>query len=238
MVCTLLNIAAGACLTLSVPAVDRLAHVRAIQEACERPWEITYNERWGRPAALPPALDRAAAAVLERRYGHTRGKTNLDIVYLERFRAPFRGPVRALDVYLPRSFTPQLGRALAALPQLERLSIFESEDFDTMHPEAVDTLFDTLPKLPNLRRLALGTWWVTDLRVEFLRGAPLRELSLNGAAITDNSLAVFLSMPELRRLDLTDTGIEDEKIRAFSRAAPQVEIVHPAIDRSQPGDPP
>ncbi len=95
----------------------RYQRVAAVQKSLGRSWEITWNV-WGKPDNLPKYIDHRIAKNLERKFGHTRGGTNIDTILLARYRAIFSGPIKVIQIYYFVNFDGQLGEALSKFKQI------------------------------------------------------------------------------------------------------------------------
>ena len=165
--------------------IERVTSVAAVQNSLERAWEIDFNAG-GCPASLPTVIDDKVYDFLFDRFPDKNGELlNRDIIWHERFRALFRGPIRDIKIYEPDAFRGDLGVALARFPELQRVSVDGSvgENYPT---EANWTLLCTrLRSMTQLKEVELGGTWVTDAAIAPLAGHPsLRIILINNGQLT------------------------------------------------------
>ncbi len=211
--------------------VQHVLSLAAIQNAVQRDWEISFGWSTGsdKPAFLPAWLDEAADDFFTRILGYTHGDTNRDIVYRERFRAFFRGPIEDAHIYDFEGFRGDLGAALTRLPRLRRVTAYSMREADS---ESEWTQLCThLRTLPQLEELDIGGHQLTDRAVAPLAGAPqLRILRINCDPLTPSSARTFASMPRLMELRLESqkfagSAWPPEEEAAWTAALPKVHIV-------------
>jgi hypothetical protein len=216
----------------------------AVQSTVQRDWEISFGYSTGpdKPALLPARLDSAADDFFYRILGHTRvddgsqtaHTRNRDVIYRERFRAFFRGPIQDVHIYDFEAFQGDLGAALARFPDLRRFTAW-AVDSDIHPTEAEWTQLCThLRALPNLEEVEIGGIQLTDRAIAPLAGHPqLRRLSIVAGRLSPSSAATFATLPRLIKLQLGEQAHEgDAWLSAAEQAAmtatlPHTEIVSP-----------
>ena len=187
---------------------------------------------------LPARIDSMADNLIVRLFDQTRGydgtqpaKTrNRDIVYQERFRALFRGPIQEIDVYYFEAFHGDLGAAFARFPSLRRVEVFDN--FPT-EPEWTH-LCAKLRELPRLEEIELGGAWITDAAIAPLAGHPnLRTVTIEYGRLTDGCTKTFATMPRLSKLRIGeqiypgDAWLSPEQTAAMTAALPSVTVEAP-----------
>ena len=225
-------------LLLFVP-IKKALDVAAVQDAVQRDWEINFNETVGVPTTIPPMLppriDSIAEDVFDQFFGDTHGYSNRDIVYKNRFRSLFRGPIRDIVVYDFERFRGDLGAAFARFPSLRRVEVIAS--YDAFPTEAEWTHFCVrLRELPRLEEIELGGTWITDAAIAPLAGHPnLRTVTITLGSLTDGCTKTFASMPRLSKLHIEDqihsedqtAWLSPEQIAAMQAALPSVTVEIP-----------
>lgn len=221
----------------------KVADLAAIQNAVHRDWEIAYGYGYPttsaeKPPYLPAFLDSAAQDFIHRRFGETYGANgaepvhtrNREIVYGERFRAFFRGPIEDITVYDFEGFEGDLGAVLLRVRSLRRVELYAWE------PSGRDweTLCTRLRALPHLEELTIGGPQFTDRALAPLAGHPrLRRLNVTDGRLTALSTRTFASLPRLTHLDVGNQYYEGnswltpEQRTAMTAALPKVQIVFP-----------
>lgn len=218
--------------------IERVASVAAVQDSLERAWEIDFNTG-GCPASLPASIDDRLYNFLFDRLPDKEGDgreryLNRNIIWHERLRALFRGPMRAISIYDPEAFRGDLGAALARFPELQRVSVDGSEG-EKYPTEAEWMLLCTrLQSLPQLKEIVLGGTWVTDEAIAPLAHHPnLRIISINIGQLTVGSLKTFQTIPRLTKLHIEDLhgdakpSLSPEDQKAMNTALPTVTIEFP-----------
>ena len=219
-------------------SIERVTAVAAVQDSLERAWEIDFNAG-GCPASLPAPIDDRLYNFLVDRLPDKEGDVlerylNRNVIWHERLRALFRGPMRSIRIYEPDAFRGDLGGALARFPELERISVDGSVGEN--YPTEVDwTLLCTrLRSLTQLKEIELGGTWVTDAAIAPLAGHPrLRTISINIGRLTVDSVRTFRAIPRLTKLHIeglsgdAKTALSAENQKAMSAALPKVTIEFP-----------
>lgn len=231
---------------LGLPAAKRLGDILAVENAVARDWEMSIG--WGgtsspdgRPTMLPAFVDAAAKAWFDWRYAATFGydgsqpvKTrNRGLVYHERFRALFRGPIEEIHIGYPESFRGDLGAALARFPRLRRFSIIENEDSGPTEADWT-LLCARLRTLPNLEEIELGGSWITDAAITPLSGHPtLRSITISEGRLTSECAKTFTAIPLLAALHFEgqrytgDTWLSPEAEKTLRASLPTVTVTLP-----------
>lgn len=95
------------------------------------------------------------------------------------------------------------------------------------NPDVTDDHVELLRGMPNLREVDLNSSQVTDRSLELLAALPkLESLRLLGTRITDDGFRKHLMpLPNLRRLDLTNTAVKGPTAREWKAAAPGREVL-------------
>lgn len=219
------------------PPIHQVIAVAAVQNSVDYGWVITFGSGTV-PAGLPVSVDSAVEDLIGRMFAQTAHYTGAypestlrrDIIYHERFRAFFRGPIRGICIDSPGGFRGDLGAALARFPDLRGVYI---ADLGQSQPSEADwkLLFTRLRALPDLEEVALRGNMITDAALAPLSGHPgIKYLTLNYGNLTDKSIQTFASMPNLRELefegvpngDIEWPGPESEK--AIIAALPNVKV--------------
>lgn len=227
------------------PAGRRISNIKAVQNAIDRDWEISFDQMglpFGRPARLPSFLDSRAKAWFDWRYASTGGydgtqpvKTrNRDVVYYERFRALFRGPIEVIDIGYPEGFRgDDLGLALARFPKLRRFCVFENEDTGPSESEWA-LLCRRLRALPQLEELELAGCWLSDSAIAPLAGHPrLRVVTILEGRLSPGCTKTFAAIPNLSRLHIEgqryegDTWLTPAEEKMMRAALPAVTVEVP-----------
>jgi hypothetical protein len=223
---------------LILSRIPRVREVVAIQDALQRKYEISF---WSdnipgadRPSLLPVALDTAAAGCFDKLFARTYGSTNYQIVYHERFRALFRGPLRDVHIYYPEAFQgDKLGAALLRLPELRHLTV---KEVDPSRPTEADwkLLFTRLRSAPNLETLDIGGDRITEDALTPLAGHPhLQSITIEYSRLTPACARLFSSMPRLKLLHIDETVYDGDswltpaQAQAMAAALPGVTLELP-----------
>ena len=181
---------------------------------------------WGKPDNLPKYIDHRIEKHLEKKFGHTRGGTNIDTILLARYRAIFSGPIKVVQIYYFVNFDRQLGEALSKFKHLEHLTLSENQG-SPIPPANVDALFEELAGMERLKILELGEYWVKDQHVQQLTALPdLHTLILDNCPITGKSADSFEHMSALKELVITGTELKKEEVDELVRSLPGVTISH------------
>ena len=193
--------------------IRQMLDVAAVQDAVQRDWEMAFThidgEQFARPQVLPKAIDDAVDHLLTKRYPDPREFQNhvsyRYSVYLERFRAMFRGRIREIRIYDPEGFRGDLGAALQRFPGLR---LVEVHDLHTSLPSEKEweLLCRRLRELPDLETLHLQGRWITDAAIAPLAAHPrLRSLAITwgtGTGLTPACLKTFAAIPNLKELNI------------------------------------
>jgi hypothetical protein len=105
---------------------------------------------------------------------------------------------------------------LASFPRLEVLVLTRTQ--------VTDQGMTHIAKLAHLRQLVLSGLPVTDAGLVHLQNHELRELYLDGTAISNAALDTLTSLASLKLLDIRATHITDQGIRRLIRELPKTEI--------------
>jgi len=221
--------------------VQRVLNVAAVQNAVQRDFEIGFGAP-GRecPEFLPEFIDSAAGKYLQRFAGsrsyerewpvHTSVR---HIIYQERFRAFFRGPIREVHVFYCEAFTGDLGAALQRFPGLRRVTVSENEP-DVPTEADWKLLCMRLRSLPQLEEVELGGAWITDAAIAPLAGHPkLRSINISYGRLTSACAKTFAGIPRLTKLQFEeqiyagDAWLTPEGQSAMNAALPAVSITYP-----------
>ena len=237
--------------------IKNVLDVTAVQNAVQRDWEIDFFDASrlpnGMPAMLPDRLNDVAWNYLLEKFhyvpetsGDTPAKLHYrNVVYHERFKAFFRGPIEEINVYYFEAFHGDLGAAFARFPHLRRVTVDDNEhDLPT---EAEWTkLCAHLRALPNLESIELGGTWITDAAVTSLSGHPnLRSIAFTEGRFTEACAKTFATIPHLTSLHFegqSTTGeppFSPEKKAAIIAALPGVTVEFPnppATEEAPPSD--
>lgn len=207
--------------------VVQWSEVAAIQNALPRNWEVSFNVD-ARPRFMPVFLDDLAARLLSKVYAAEQGKRNTDVVYRERFRSLFRGPIRSVDIYYPDGFDERLANAISHMPQLERFGL--NEHSGTIPTEEDwDVVLRSVGQLPKLKELEISGDTLTTQAVHRLKGArKLQKLYIEGC-LDGTCLEGLENLHELRELEVVSSENEDGKEYGFSQAS--LAIFLPALAR-------
>src|SRR4051794_5764656 len=102
-------------------ALHCVSQVAALQDCLERDWEIAFNaEQTALPPRMPAWCDSLAKSLIDRALptqrgqrfsGEKVGKENREIVWRERIRSIFRGPITEIEIYAPGRMCDDLGAA-------------------------------------------------------------------------------------------------------------------------------
>jgi hypothetical protein len=202
---------------------ERVSAVAAVQDSMSRNYEITFGTE-DRPRILPAFIDDPVQEALGSIFEATQGAGNKDIVYGERFRSLFRGPVRKIEIWEPHNFTGDLGAALLRFPRLQRLAVNDCVDTPT---EAQWTLFwSRIRSLPELEEIEFDGNNITNASIAPLSGHPrLRKITLDGYHLTAGCVKTLATLPSLTNLTIEESGnITPADRKAMVRALPSVEI--------------
>jgi hypothetical protein len=237
-----LSLSAAVLLVLLFLSIQRIMDVAAVQNSVRRDFEIGFGQSDSiRPPVLPKLLDDAAESILTRlfkdRLSYNRDwpphSTVRQIIYQERFRALFRGPIRELHVYYCEAFTGDLGAALSRFPNLRSVTVFENEP-DVPTEADMALLCKRLRTFPHLEELELGGSWVTDAAIAPLAGHPkLKSVTISYGRLTAGCVKTFSSIPHLTELHIGEqiydgaAWLSPEDQRAMSAALPGVTIEFP-----------
>ena len=233
----------GGFLVLLVLAAERqFSDIKAVENAIDRDWEISFEQTalpFNRPARLPSFLDSGAKAWFDWQFANTYGysrpqpvKTrNRAIVYHERFRSLFRGPIEVIDIGYPEGFRgDELGAALARFPKLRRFCVMETDDPGPSEAEWT-LLCRGLRALPQLEDIELGGAWLTDAAIAPLAGHPnLRDVTIQVGRLGPECTKTFATLPRLSRLLIGeqryegDTWLSPEEEKAMRAALPGVTV--------------
>ena len=207
--------------------VQRVCAVAAVQNSVQRNYEITFESE-DRPASLPALIDSGVNWMLQHLFASTTGSSNLDIIYQERFRAFFRGPIHYISIYEPHAFLSDPGAALARFPNLSHVEV--DCDGGTSPTESQWSLLCTrLRSLPDLEEVGLGGDYLNDACIAPLAGHPrLRCVTIESGQITVKSLSTFSSMPQLSKLLIGDERLTTDVANALKAALPKVKTVFPS----------
>jgi hypothetical protein len=189
--------------------VQRVLDIAAVQNSVQRDWEMSFNSPNMKPDMLPSFLDSWADSLFKRIFKDTVGANgtepaqtrNRDIIYQERFRSLFRGPIRDFRIYEFLEFHGDLGSELARFQNLRRVMV-ENNDYSNLPTESEWTLLCTrLRTLPHLEEVTLGGVSVTDAAIAPLAGHPeLQTIEISSGHLTLESNKTFASMPRLSKL--------------------------------------
>ncbi len=224
------------------PAARRNSNIKAVENAIDRDWEISFDRTGSHPASLPSFVDSAAKTWFDWRYAATGGydgsqpvKTrNRDSVYYERFQCLFRDPIEYINIGYPETFRgDNLGAALARFPELRFFGVFENEDTGPGESEWT-ALCRRLRALPRLEEIELGGSWITDAAIEPLGGHPnLRVVTILEGRLTPGCAKTFSTIPHLATLHIEwqrhdgDTWLTPEEERTMKAALPGVTLEVP-----------
>ncbi len=225
--------------------IKNVLDVAAVQNAVQRDWEIDFFDASrlpdGMPASLPSHLDFVAWNYLHEKVRYVPRTSDdtpekmryRNVVYHERFKAFFRGPIEEINVYTFEAFHGDLGAAFARFPHLRRVTVTDNEhDLPT---EAEWTKLCTrLRALPNLESIELGGGRLTDAAISPLAGHPhLRSLSITIGRHTEACTKTLANIPYLNTFhfgyqffDVKDTLTPEERA-AIIAALPGVSIKFP-----------
>jgi len=194
-----------------LPAARRNSDIKAVEDAVDRDWEISFDQTDARPRRLPPFLDGWAEAWFDWRYADTYGydgtqpvKTrNRGVVYHERFRCLFRGPIETINIGYPEKFRGDtLGAALARFPKLRFFAVVELEDTGLAESEWT-LLCMRLRVLPQLEEIELAGPTLTNAAVAPLAGHPnLRVVTILDGRLSPGCIETFSTMPKLTTLHI------------------------------------
>jgi hypothetical protein len=196
-------------LLISVP-LQRVLDIAAVQNSVQRDWEMSFNTEEGeQPPMLPSFLDSWADSLFKRIFKDTVGANgtepaqtrNRHIIYQERFRSLFRGPIRDFRIYEFQEFHGDLGAELARFKNLRRVMV-ENNDYSNLPTQSKWTQLSThLRTLPHLEEVTLGGVSVTDASIAPLAGHPeLQTIEISSGHLTLGSTKTFASMPSLSKL--------------------------------------
>ena len=238
--------------------IKNVLDVTAVQNAVQRDWEIDFFDASrlpnGMPAMLPDRLNDVAWNYLLEKFhyvpetsGDTPAKLHYrNVVYHERFKAFFRGPIEEINVYYFEAFHGDLGAAFARFPHLRRVTVVDNKD--TLPTEAEWTKLCTrLRALPNLESIELGGAWITDTALGPLAGHPhLRSLTITFGRHTEACVKTFATLPHLTTFHFgnqyseAETPLTPEMKAAIIAALPGVTVEFPdppATEEAPPTDP-
>jgi hypothetical protein len=221
--------------------IAQMLAVAKVQECLERDWEISFGPRSAasRPAMLPAYLDDKVSDYLSRKYesvagygpgpAHTR---NRDVVYHERFRALFRGPIREISIYYSEGLRGDLGAALARFPGLRFFCFYDEADVPT--GAEWKHLCTWLRRFPELETLEIGGNSITDESIAPLAGHPrLRSITIQQSQLSPECVKIFAMLPNLKKLDVNiehpdgTTWLTPEGQKAMSEKLPGVSVNAP-----------
>ena len=213
--------------------IQRMLAVAALQNTLERAWDSSFNNG-ERPDLLPEWLETKVRSSLTERFSEPSAVTsstptyayNRDVLFRERFRILFRGPIHTIEVWYPQAFRGDLGASLQAFPSLRRFKVYENDLLPT--EDQWNTLCQRLRHLENLQQIELGGAQLTDAAISQLAHHPnLQTVAITYGALTPASAATFASLPRLTSLRLKDqgrNGLSPEDQQKIREALPKVQI--------------
>lgn len=207
-------------------ALQRMSDVAAVQNSLGRAWEIQFGPE-PRPRMMPWIVDEAAQGVLGKLFGGTRGTTNRDLIYVDRFRSLFCGPIREVDIYESRHLQGDLGAVLQRFPSLRRFSLAGNVDTPTEAEWMV--LCGRIRLLPDLEELVIDGNQVSDAAIAPLAGHPgLRKVAITSAVLTPDGVKTLATLPRLSELSIEKWGgYSPQEKKAIMDALPRVKIEFP-----------
>jgi hypothetical protein len=118
-------------------------------------------------------------------------------------------------------------RHLANLRQLHQLCLGNTK----LSREGFE-LLQALPSAPPRQGfLDLEATPLDDSTIEFLNGLSVAQLFLSKTKITDSGLAKLTNMPNLQRIDLTDTAVTPAGVALLKQRIPSLQHVHTSFDQ-------
>ena len=187
-------------------AWQRVAAVAAVQDAVQHDWEISF----GGPNDIPAYFSESFDAEVQGWFGeHFRGppdptnslptkQRNRNLIYCERFRSLFRGPVVEIEIYSPEIFCGDLGSALTRFPSLRSFRVLQA---GSDRPTEADwtRLCTGLRRLPHLEAIHLAGDWLTDQAIAPLAGHPeLHAVAIGEGRLTTECLKTLATIPQLK----------------------------------------
>ncbi len=202
-------------LTVIVSRVIQWNDVTAVQNSLYRKYEINFNDNV-RPKYLPKFADELVERWLQKRYEETIGSVNLDIIYHERFRSLFRGPLRSLEIYNSVAFNERLPIVISGLGQLERFTLCDPDGNSS--EEGWRAVVESVARLPKLAELELSGTYLTSSALQGLdQASKLKKLTIGGP-LDGTCLDGLVNLKDLRELHVHSIELSGDEY-GFSHAS-------------------
>ncbi len=211
-----------ALLVIAVAAVlaPRWLAVAAVQNACQRNWEITFGDE-EKPAVVPAWLDELVLKAIDRICAKDPTPRRY-IVYRERYRATFRGKITHLGIYSPEVLDLSIRSAMGRFPHLRSLEVEISVDLPPNDP-GTHAFFEAAGGLANLETLEISLSLLRPELFDHLRPSEsLKEIEIEARFADFDSptseICVSLSqIPSLERIEIY--GCQLQELTGLDRLA-------------------